>query len=60
MEGLIFTYKDIILEFLFELYVFYTLITWKLNRASRFWHRAIGGLAVILILGFGVAAVYQL
>lgn len=60
MEGLIFTYKDIILEFLFELYVFYTLITWKLNRASRFWHRALVGLAVILILGFGVAAVYQL
>ena len=32
-------YQKIILEFLFELYVFYALTTRKLNRAPRFWIR---------------------
>lgn len=32
MDEVLLIYRNIILEFLFELYVFYVLTTWKLNR----------------------------
>ena len=46
-------YQKIMLEFLFELYVFYALTTRRLNRAPRFWLRALGGLAAVLALAWG-------
>lgn len=52
-------YQKIILEFLFELYVFYVLITRKLDRAPRFWPRVLGGLAAVLALAFGAAFFYR-
>lgn len=60
MTELHFIYRDIILEFLFELYVFYAIVTWKLNRAPRFWLRVVLGLAGVLAIAFGAAAAYQL
>ena len=39
-------YQKIIMEFLFELYVFYALTTRRLNRAPRFWIR-------VLLWGYG-------
>ena len=47
-------YQKIILEFLFELYVFYALTTRKLNRAPRFWVRALAGLGGVLTLSYGL------
>ena len=53
-------YQKIILEFLFELYVFYALTTRKLNRAPRFWVRALAGLGGVLTLSYGAAFFYQI
>lgn len=52
-------YRKIILEFLFELYVFYALTTRKLNRAPRFRLRAPAGLAGVLALACGAALLYR-
>ena len=52
-------YQKIILEFLFELYVFYALTTRKLNRAPRFWVRALAGLGGVLTLSYGAAFFYR-
>ena len=52
-------YQKIMLEFLFELYVFYALTTRRLNRAPRFWLRALGGLAAVLALAWGMAFCYR-
>lgn len=60
MYGLSFIYRDIILEFLFELYVFYALITWKLNRATHFWLKMVVGFVCVLVIALGAAAAYQL
>lgn len=54
-----FIYRDIILEFLFELYVFYGLVSWKLKRTPRFWGKVIGGLAAVLTVAMGVSLVYE-
>lgn len=51
-------YQKIILEFLFELYVFYALSTWRLNRAPRFWLRVLAGLGAVLALAYGAAVFY--
>lgn len=59
MTEILFIYKNIILEFLFELYVFYALTTWRLDRESRFWQRVLGGLAAVLGAGFGAAFFYR-
>ena len=53
-------YARVILEFLFELYVFCVLVTLKLERSRLFWLRAFGGLAVVAGLAFGVAWFYAL
>ncbi len=53
-------YARVILEFLFELYVFCVLVTRKLERSRLFWLRAFGGLAVVAGLAFGVAWFYAL
>ena len=52
-------YQKIIMEFLFELYVFYALTTRRLNRAPRFWIRVLAGVGVILALAYGAAAFYR-
>lgn len=52
-------YQKIILEFLFELYVFYLLTTRRLDRAPGFWPRALGGLAAVLALAWGTAFCYS-
>ena len=58
METFWFNYQQIILEFLFEIYVFYALVTWKLKREPHFWLRALGGLALVLAVAAGPAALY--
>lgn len=60
MRELSFIYCEIILEFLFELYVFYGLTFFSLKSRSRFWLRALGGSAVILAVAGGAAMAYQL
>lgn len=60
MADLSFIYCEIILEFLFELYVFYGLTFFPLKRRPRFWPRALGGSAVILAVAGGAAVAYQL
>lgn len=60
MDEVLLIYRNIILEFLFELYVFYVLTTWKLNRAPRFGLKAVGGLCAVLAVALGSAWVYQL
>lgn len=52
-------YQKIILEFLFELYVFYALTTRKLNRAPRFWLWVLAGLGAVLTLAYGAAVFYR-
>ena len=52
-------YQKIILEFLFELYVFYALTTRKLNRAPRFWIRTLAGAGAVLALAYGAAFFYR-
>lgn len=52
-------YQKIILEFLFELYVFYALATRKLNRAPRFWIRTLAGAGAVLALAYGAAFFYR-
>lgn len=52
-------YQKIILEFLFELYVFYALTTRKLNRAPRFWIRTLAGAGAVLVLAYGAAFFYR-
>ena len=52
-------YRKIMLEFLFELYVFYALTTRRLDRAPRFWLRALGGLGAVLALAYGAAFCYR-
>lgn len=59
METLLVVYREIILEFLLELYVFYVLVVWKLDRAAHFWKRLAGGLAAVLVLAFAAAVFYQ-
>lgn len=60
MEDLTFIYREIILEFLFELYVFYGLTFFTQRRRPHFWARAAGGLAAVLVVAVGAAAAYQL
>ena len=60
MGGLLLIYRNIILEFLVELYVFYVLTTWKLNRAPHFRLKALGGLCGVLLAALGTAWIYQL
>ena len=60
MGGLLLIYRNIILEFLVELYVFYVLTTWKLNRAPNFRLKALGGLCGVLLAALGTAWIYQL
>ena len=59
MAEILVIYRNIILEFLLELYVFYILTTRKLDRAPRFWLRALGGLGAVLVIGLGAAFCYQ-
>lgn len=59
MAEIIVIYKNIILEFLLELYVFYALTTRKLDRAPRFWLRVLGGLGAVLAIAFGAAFFYR-
>lgn len=57
---LLYTYRNIMLEFLLELYVFYFLTTGWMDRRQRFWPRMAGGLAAVLVIALGMAAVYQM
>ena len=59
MSEVIVIYRNIILEFLVELYVFYALTTRRLDRAPWFLMRALGGLGAILAIGFGAAFAYR-
>ncbi len=54
-----FVYRAIILEFLFELYVFYFLTAGKLDRAPRFPLRFLAGAAAMLALALPAARAYQ-
>lgn len=60
MAELSFIYWEVILEFLFELYVFYGLTFFTLKRRPRFWLRLLGGAAGVLVLAIGAAAAYRL
>lgn len=53
-------YVRIILQFLFELYVFYFLVTRRLDRSARFVPKLIVGLAVVAAVAFGVSFFYAL
>jgi hypothetical protein len=53
------TYSNVIFEFLFEIYIFYILITKKLKRKENFQYRFYLGLIVILILSFLITIFYQ-
>lgn len=59
MNEVLFIYVKILLEFLFELYVFYYLVTRKLNRARLFVWKALAGLAVIAAVSYAVAWFYR-
>lgn len=59
MSEVIVIYRNIILEFLAELYVFYVLTTRRLDRAPKFLTRALGGLGAVLAIGFGAAFAYR-
>lgn len=52
-------YRKIILEFLFELYVFCVLATHRLDRARRFRLLALAGLGAVLALAYGAAVLYR-
>ena len=54
-----FVYRAIILEFLFELYVFYFLTAGKLDRAPRFPLRFLAGAAAMLAIALPAARAYQ-
>lgn len=58
MRELSFVYWEVILEFLFELYVFYGLTFFSLKRRDHFWLRAVTGAAVVLGLAVGAAVAY--
>lgn len=53
-------YLKIIIEFLAELYVFYGLVSIKLERSRYFVLKAILGFAAVAAVGFGVAFFYYL
>ena len=53
-------YFNIILEFLFEIYLFYALICFRLNKKEHFLLRGISGLLVVVAISFPVAGVYCL
>ena len=53
------TYANVIYEFLFELYVFTALFTFRLNRKRLFLLRLFAGLAVMLVIGYGAMVVYH-
>lgn len=59
MGELTFIYREIILEFLFELYVFYGLTFFTQRRRPYFWARAVGGAAAVLVMAVGAAVAYQ-
>ncbi len=57
--GELFTnYGMVMIEFLFELYVFLFMLASKLNRKRRFWLRTVGSTAAVLAASIGVAAFY--
>ena len=53
-------YCNIILEFLFEIYVFYGLVCFRLNRSGHFIPKAVLGLLVVILIAFPVAFLYSL
>lgn len=53
-------YGTIIIEFLAELYIYYTLVMCKLDRSKYFWLKFFGGPAVLAGVGIGVAFFYWL
>ena len=52
-------YGNVIFEFLFEIYIFYILITRKLKRKENFSKRFIIGLIVVLLLSFLITIFYK-
>lgn len=58
MNGVVSIYIEIMLEFLFELYLFYALTTYIYKRRRLFALRAVGGGVVMAGIAFGAAAVY--
>lgn len=59
MRGLSFIYWEIILEFLFELYVFYGLTLFPLKRREHFLARTAAGGMGVLVVAMGAASAYQ-
>lgn len=53
------SYANVIYEFLFELYVFVALFTFRLNRKRFFLLRLFVGLAAMLIIGYGAMVAYH-
>lgn len=60
LQEVAYVYLKIIIQFLAELYVFYFLVTLKLNRSKYFIIKVISGLAVLAGVAFGVACFYYL
>lgn len=58
MHEIGFVYRDILLEFLFEIYVFYLLTTRRLKRSDHFAAGAAGGALLVLASAVGGAAAY--
>ena len=53
------SYANVIYEFLFELYVFVALFTFRLNRKRFFLLRLFVGLAAMLVIGYGAMVAYH-
>lgn len=58
IEGVVWAYVRIILQFLAELYVFYAFILFRRPRAERFVIKLVGGLAAVAAIAFGVSFFY--
>lgn len=58
LDAALSAYTRILLEFLAELYVYYFLVTLKLNRGRLFAVRLFGGLAAVVAVAFGLSFFY--
>ena len=58
IEGVVWAYVRIILQFLAELYVFYAFILFRRPRTERFVIKLVGGLAAVAAIAFGVSFFY--
>lgn len=58
VQNVLFNFFSVILEFLFELYVFYVMFLCKLHRKKKFGLRVGLSTLAVVVVAFGVAALY--